>query len=203
LPIVDARFQWKYTLMMTLLGAGTAAVMGSLLYSAQRDTSRLLELAGDRNLQEQVLQGDQRLAAYLVVLVVMLAGMLAAWGLIVTHRISGPVYLAARYLNVLAEGTYPDMRPLRKHDELQHFFVALTGAVGALRARDAARVREVEAALQQVQRASSISDITELRAALKGASGALEVLREGLLRGVGAGEGVAVDHHAELRRRSL
>ncbi|HET6343665.1 MAG TPA: hypothetical protein VFH51_01985, partial [Myxococcota bacterium] len=139
LPIVDARFQWKYAGMMTLLGAGTAAVMGTLLYRAQRDTSRLLELAADRNLQEQVLQADQRLAAYLALLVVVLAGMLAVWGLIVTHRISGPVYLAARYLHVLADGTYPDMRQLRKHDELQHFFAALTAAVGALRARDAAR----------------------------------------------------------------
>ena len=31
LPIVDARFQWKYTLIVTLLGAGTAAIMGGLL----------------------------------------------------------------------------------------------------------------------------------------------------------------------------
>ena len=35
---------------------------------------------------------------------------LAVWGLIVTHRISGPLYIVARYLGVLGSGRYPDMR---------------------------------------------------------------------------------------------
>jgi hypothetical protein len=197
LPIVDARFQWKYTAMMTVLGAGTAAIMGGLLYSAQRDTSRLLELAADRTLQEQVARGDQRLLMYLVLLVVLLAVMLAAWGLIVTHRISGPVYLAARDLNVLAQGGYPNLRPLRKHDELQHFFAALTGAVQALRSRDRERLRLVTAALDQARKGGATAD--ELRGALKATTETLETLRSGLLQSIEAGEPRPPDP-AEQRR---
>ena len=31
-PVVDARFQWKYTMMITAIGASVAMMMGAFLY---------------------------------------------------------------------------------------------------------------------------------------------------------------------------
>ena len=101
IPIVDARFQWKYTLLIMALGVGVTAVMGGLLYRAHMDNTRLLDLDGNAILQEQVIRGDQIFLLYLILSVVLMAMVLAIWGLIVTHRISGPLYLVARYLGVL------------------------------------------------------------------------------------------------------
>jgi len=54
------------------------------------------------------------------------------------------------YLNVLAGGRYPIMRPLRKGDELQRFFETFQGAVDSLRSREveeADTLRDAVAAL--------------------------------------------------------
>ncbi len=151
IPIIDARFQWKYTLIITALGAGITAVMGAFLYRAHADNTRLLELDGQ--LQAQVMRGDLVFLLYLIVLVVVMALALAFWGLVVTHRVSGPLYVIARYLGELAEGRYPDMRPLRKHDELQEFFATFEDAVTALRSRDGAALADIDAALASARAA--------------------------------------------------
>src|SRR5690606_10858206 len=81
------------------------------------------------------------------------------WGLIVTHRISGPLYIVARYLDVMAEGQYPDVRPLRKRDELQELFASFAEAVNSMRSRDVDNLRQLEEALK-------IEDASKMRASV-------------------------------------
>lgn len=144
-PIVDARFQWKYTLLIAALGVGVTAIMGGFLYRAHVTNTRVLELSEELRLQ--VARNDQLFLLYLVLLVVGMAFVLSIWGIIVTHRISGPLYLVARYLGILGGGQYPDMRPLRKRDELQEFFTTFEEAVNQLKARDQSNLAALEAAL--------------------------------------------------------
>ncbi len=152
LPIVDARFQWKYTLIITALGVGVTAVMGAFLYKAHVDNTRLLDLDGNTLLQEQVMRGDQIFLLYLIVAVVVMAVALAFWGLVVTHRISGPLYILERYLGILADGRYPDLRPLRKRDELHEFFAAFEEAVNVLRTRDVGAIKDIEQAIERAKK---------------------------------------------------
>lgn len=147
-PIVDAKFQWKYTLLIAALGVGVTAVMGGFLYHAHVSNTRVLELA-DESLRLEVARNDQVFLLYLVLLVIGMAAILAIWGLIVTHRISGPLYLVARHLGVLGGGQYPDLRPLRKRDELQEFFTTFEEAVNAMKGRDQQLLTAIDAALAQ------------------------------------------------------
>jgi hypothetical protein len=39
-----------------------------------------------------------------------------------THRISGPIYVMSNYIRSIIEGKKPEMRDLRKNDELQEFY---------------------------------------------------------------------------------
>lgn len=151
-PIVDARFQWKYTLLIAALGVGVTAIMGGFLYRAHVTNTRVLELSEELRLQ--VARNDQLFLLYLVLLVVGMAFVLSIWGIIVTHRISGPLYLVARYLGILGGGQYPDMRPLRKRDELQEFFTTFEEAVNQLKARDQSHLQALEAALTAATAAS-------------------------------------------------
>ena len=152
-PIVDARFQWKYTLLIAALGVGVTAIMGGFLYRAHVTNTRVLELANEE-LRLQVARNDQLFLLYLVLLVVGMAFVLSIWGIIVTHRISGPLYLVARYLGILGGGQYPDMRPLRKRDELQEFFTTFEEAVNQLKHRDQSNLAALEAALTAATAAS-------------------------------------------------
>ncbi|MBC7793747.1 MAG: hypothetical protein H7Z43_08565 [Clostridia bacterium] len=152
-PIVDARFQWKYTLLIAALGVGVTSVMGGFLYRAHVSNTRVLELA-DEALRLEVARNDQVFLLYLVLLVVGMAVVLAVWGLVVTHRISGPLYLVARYLGVLGGGQYPDLRPLRKRDELQEFFNTFEEAVNAMKARDHDAMTALDNALAAASQAN-------------------------------------------------
>lgn len=165
LPIIDAQFQWKYTLIVTLLGVGTGAVMGGLLYNAHRANTRLLELGSDPELLQRVEHGDNVFLLYLVLCLLGLAGGLCVWGLVVTHRIAGPMYLAARYIEQMRHGDYPEVRPLRKHDELRHVFNILGALSQKLRERDAAMYKVIDEALTQVRKA--IDNPAQAQGALK------------------------------------
>ena len=169
IPIIDARFQWKYTLLVTALGVGVTTFMGGLLYKAHLDNTRLLDI--DERLREQVIRGDQIFLLYLVVGVVAMAVILSIWGLIVTHRISGPLYLVARYLNVLASGQYPDIRPLRSNDELRELFGSLEDAVATLRARDEASLRAIADVLQGAETEKTRARLAVIHDELKAALG--------------------------------
>jgi hypothetical protein len=174
LPVVDVRFQWKYTLIVTAAGVGLATVMSAFLYRAHMDNTNLLDLSENRLLQEQVVRGDRIFLLYLIALVVVMGLILCFWGLVVTHRISGPLYIVARYLGVLAEGQYPDMRSLRKNDELHDFFAAFEEAVTAMRNRDVQTHRDLEQILAKINEASR----KEPDKALQEARGALERYRD-------------------------
>ncbi len=178
IPIVDARFQWKYTLLVVALGVGVTFVMGGLLYRAHMDNTRLLDL--DQRLQEQVIRGDQIFLLYLVVGIISMAIVLGIWGLIITHRISGPLFIVARYLDVLADRQYPDVRPLRKRDELQAFFGAFEDSVNAMRSRDIEYLEELDKAL-------------ETRGDAEASAKTIEKVRNSLAASLGQDQGVEVE----------
>ncbi len=174
LPIVDARFQWKYTLIIMALGVGLTAVMGGFLYKAHKDNTRLLDLTENPTLQAEVIRSDSIFLLYLIVLVALMGIMLGLWGLVVTHRVSGPLHVVARYLSILASGTYPDLRPLRKRDELHDFFAAFEEAVKAMRDRDVSTLRDLEHALNDAKKGG------DAKAALDGVVRIIERQRDAL-----------------------
>jgi hypothetical protein len=178
IPIVDARFQWKYTLIITALGAGITAIMGAFLFRAHNDNTRLLDLDQNPQLTEQVVHGDQIFLLYLIVLVVVMGLALAFWGLVVTHRVSGPLYVIARYFGELADGRYPDLRPLRRHDELQEFFGSFEDAVTGLRSRDESTLVLIDETLERLR-------VGEPSTRLEVAVTALEKVRRTLLESMG------------------
>ena len=188
-PIVDARFQWKYTLLIMALGVGLTAIMGAFLYKAHIDNTRLLDLAGNQLLQAEVMRGDQIFLLYLIVLIVLMGVGLGFWGLVVTHRVSGPLHVVARYLAAIASGHYPDVRPLRKRDELHEFFSAFEEAVSAMRNRDIMVLRDIDAALADAKKGLE----GDAKRCLETVTKVLQRNKDLLVEAVGAQGGVQVE----------
>lgn len=192
--IVDPRFQWKYTTIIVLLGAGVAALMGAFLYRAYAENTRILDI--DPRYAAEMGRADQIFLLYLIALVVVMAVALGFWGIIVTHRISGPLYILSRYLGVLADGKFPDLRPLRRKDELHDFFNAFADAIAALKAREKSELREIVLALETIDKGLAGSP-DERSAALEQVKGRLEKTRAEILTALGDDEdengGVKVD----------
>ena len=163
--VVDRRFQYKYTLLLSGLGALIALCFGGLMYLAHRDA--LSALAGAQALPEAITQQSRTLIYLMVGLTVLMAAALAMFGLLVTHRVAGPVYVLSHYVGVLSRGRYPMMRKLRRGDELQAFFDQFTQVVDSLRDREAQEADVLEDAVERLSPLATGDEVRELVAQLR------------------------------------
>lgn len=128
--LIQRRFQLKYMLVIVIAGAAIALLFGAIMYQVQLEVADLALPATRASDRERVV------TLLVIVTAIVLAGTLALFGLLLTHRVAGPVFVIGRYLRILGEGRYPLLRPLRQDDELQEFYEAFHEAVDKLRARD-------------------------------------------------------------------
>jgi HAMP domain-containing protein len=158
--VVDRRFQLKYTGLLVLFGGLIMAAFGYAMWREVLINSDLLEgkrieqglLAGKAggvlpmaDFHDALSSADHRMLATILLLSAAVAVILGLLGILITHRIAGPVLVLSRYAEALAEGTYPPMRALRKNDELKDYFELFRRAVERMKERDAAELADLEA----------------------------------------------------------
>jgi methyl-accepting chemotaxis protein len=124
---------------LAAVAGALALVLGVLLWRAYREASELVAL-GDPRADEVVaamLARDDR--ARLMWMGAVLAAVVCALlvlGVIMTHRIAGPVLALARTCRSIAGGSLPRPRPLRRGDLLGGLANDVGAMVDALRARE-------------------------------------------------------------------
>ncbi|NOX57525.1 MAG: methyl-accepting chemotaxis protein [Planctomycetes bacterium] len=167
--IINPAFQWKY---ISLVAGGVfvaSTLMSILLYSMvyYQARERLLHLA-----QSHPLQNTFGLLIFSGAFALVMAGGFAAWTMIITHRIGGPIHVMMNYFADLSNSKIPRVRPLRDKDEFKSFHAAFKRAADSLRCDREAEVKMLGEALelaQQVNEGSNASDgsseelVTKLR----------------------------------------
>ncbi len=147
--LVDRGFQLKYALLMALAGLVVAAVFGVWLHQAHAQATALL--SPDPETRALVARSDRLLLGAFVVIALLLSAALGLLGVVITHRVAGPVFVMGHYLNVLAEGRFPRMRTLRRSDELKLFFQTFLDAVDSLKVREAKHAAVLEDAVRRMR----------------------------------------------------
>jgi methyl-accepting chemotaxis protein len=151
--LVDRGFQLKYAVLLALAGLVVAAVFGLWLHQAHAQAVALL--APDAETRALLARTDATLLAVLGVVALLLAGALGLLGVVITHRVAGPVFVMGHYLRVLSQGRFPRMRTLRRSDELKTFFQAFIEAVEAMKAREARHAGVLEDAVRRMEAAKA------------------------------------------------
>lgn len=142
IPIVDRRFQFKYTGIIFLVAAIVSTALGYFLLDAYMQLNSMIEVSeaiGDRLNTEDA----QRVFALVVGFLVAEVLLLGVAGLLITHRVVGPVFVLHRHLATLTEGTYPTLRPLRANDEFKSTFEAFSETLQMLKDRDEREAKEL------------------------------------------------------------
>jgi hypothetical protein len=147
--LVDRGFQAKYALLFAGAGLVVALVFGLWLHQVHVQATALL--APDAETRALVERSDRILLAAFAAIAVLLAAALGLLGVVVTHRVAGPVFVMGHYLRVLAEGRFPRMRTLRRSDELKEFFRTFLEAIEAMKAREARHAAVLEDAVQRMR----------------------------------------------------
>jgi hypothetical protein len=138
--LIDREFQLKYIFMLTAIGAGSLGLFGVLAWWAH--TAALESGSAAEGVAGMTILWLTGLG------VVGTAVALGLFGLVFTHRVAGPVYVMNLYVEALAAGHYPKLRPLRRYDELKKFFDRFSHAVGRIRAREADEAQLLGQALE-------------------------------------------------------
>jgi hypothetical protein len=161
--VIDRGFQLKYTLTLALVGALVSALFGGMMYLAHLDATRALPDA----VRAELGGAEGALIALTGAMSLLMAAALGLFGVLITHRVAGPVYVMSHYVSVLARGRFPLMRPLRKRDELKNFFERFQDAIEALRQREAAEAATLEQSLASLRALPSSSEVSQVIEALE------------------------------------
>lgn len=140
--LLDRGFQLKYTLVLALVGAASIAFFGALagwVYTP------------DEGVPPGGLAPSETWFWLTVTGALGMAAALGLFGLVFTHRVAGPVYVMNLHLTALASGRYLQLRKLRKHDELRHFFDSFSDAVERIRARESEEAQLLARAVALLQ----------------------------------------------------
>ncbi len=174
--LVDRTFQLKYTLLLVAAGMGVALAFGLWIWQAHLQVSELA--AVDPAIRPIIEASDRNLLVIFVGIAALMAGALGLVGILVTHRVAGPIFVMGHYMSVLAQGRYPRMRTLRHRDELKAFFQNFIEAVGTLKQREARHATVLEEAVERMRAAAGKSP--ELASAIEALESAARERRQAL-----------------------
>ncbi len=95
-------------------------------------------------------------------------------GIVVTHRVAGPIYKMKMNLKAVADGHLRIPTPLRKGDELVEFFEAYRSMVIALRGRQEEEISRIDKAIASLEGKTGAPDLESLQALRRDMKAALD-----------------------------
>jgi methyl-accepting chemotaxis protein len=168
--LVDRRFQLKYAVGLALGGASLCAAFGGAVWLALHQARETLGPEA-----QATLQGTETTVLVLTAfMALVMALVLSLIGLLVSHRVAGPMRVLRGQLRHLAEGGFPRWRPLRSHDELRDVFAEFHATVDALRRRDHEELAALESVLATGSSADARTTLDSLAAAKRARLDGLE-----------------------------
>lgn len=160
--LLDRPFQLKYTGMVVAVATVISVVLGFLEYRASKETSDVIlaqsladpmysEPSLRRALESDFRANDRKVIVRLVVSLGLMIVLLGLTGIVITHKVVGPVYKMKLLFREVIKGRLKIAGKLRKGDELQNFFDVYAQMIEALRQRQASEVAQLDAILAEAQ----------------------------------------------------
>lgn len=153
--------------------AELAAPDNPTLQAALDDSLGEVDAQAEKNLedvrkQKEEIERDRRdLRRLLLVSAVALVVLLLLMGIIITHRIVGPVHKMKRLLRRVSTGRLVVDERLRKGDELEDLFETFLQMTYSLRAMQKARIATLDAALERAKATGASEEVLDGMRALR------------------------------------
>jgi methyl-accepting chemotaxis protein len=163
-------FQLKYTAMVVGVTLIVASVLGILAYrysTGQTQMMAINNMMGPnwsgvveenprlvQDLERYSQEADRKVAVGIISGVLLMTIALGITGILVTHRLVGPVYRLKGWVREVRDGRLrADTGRLRKNDELQDLFESFNEMVVALRAIQEREIAQLDAAIAEARTA--------------------------------------------------
>ena len=172
--LLDVGLQVRYTMTIVIVALAVTAGLGYKMYQATRDISKVIELSGmadpavGAELRGQFAESDKWVLWGIVGFGVVLVFSVSAVGILITHKVAGPLFRIAGFFSRVREsrmGAIPP--PLRKGDELQEFYGSFREMHQALRDGIQSDAHELGLALSALGEAGGGAGVEQARTVLR------------------------------------
>ncbi len=169
--LIYGEFQFHYAGYMALVSAALTAGLGALVFHFNREAARVVDVRaldpGDVEAQTLVQafhRSERNLVIGLIVFGLLLAGVLAIWQIVTTHKVAGPLYYIAHQTRRIRDGFLGTLHPLRRGDMLHGFFETFREMHEAMRERARAEGAQLLRLAERAAAAGQAEVAAELRA---------------------------------------
>lgn len=146
------------------------ALLEAFTTDAKKQDQRLQEQEAQLVAQAESLKSESsslkafqsRMMLTLVGVMVLLVVGIFIVGVVVTHKVAGPIFKMKRMIKDVGEGRLRIPGKLRKGDELVHFFEAFDQMVRSLRARQENEIAMLESAIARLEGKADASELKPL-----------------------------------------
>ncbi len=134
---------------------------------AEVDEQAAKNLADVRRRQQDIASDRHNLKLALVGAGLALIALLTGMGIVITHRIVGPVHKIKRLLRRVSTGRLAIGEHLRRGDELEDLFEAFLQMTYSLRANQSARLKTLDATLHRAEATGAAGEVVDGMRALR------------------------------------
>ena len=138
--LLDLRYQLKFTLTMVGVACALTTALGWVIMSKAHEASRVVQVRAldptddlAQQLVQQMARNDRLMIFVLIGFGFLLSAVLTVYGIIITHKVAGPLFKVTLYLDKIRDGKLGQVYNLRKGDELVEFFEHFKAAHDSLR----------------------------------------------------------------------
>ena len=141
--LLNSSYQLRFTGVIVVISAILTGGLGYFVMSKAHEASRVVSVQAmdpenllAQQLATQFAHNDRILMFVLIGFGFMLSLVLAAYGIVLTHKVAGPLFKIALHLDKIRDGKLGKVYPLRQGDELVEFFGHFKAAHDALRKQE-------------------------------------------------------------------
>lgn len=169
--LLDRKYQLRYTAIMVAISALLTTGLGLIWYRQVREASKIIEVRALASLAEEEVaslgkeierQDNQRLlvlGGFGVLLVLVVTG----YGIVLTHKVAGPMYKISLYMAQLRDGNLGPIGGIRKGDHLHGFFRSFQEMHDGLQERARQDVATLDGAIGQLEADQGAQALEALR----------------------------------------
>jgi len=172
--LLNSSLQLRYTAFIVLISGTLTGALGYFVMSKAREATRVVEVRAmdpsdtiAQDIAAQFAKNDQALLIGLIIFGIVLVLVLTGYGIVMTHKVAGPLFKITTYLDQVRDGNLSPIRALRKGDQLADFFDHFKAAHDALRAREQGDVELLERISKSIGDATLKSEVEKIVAEKK------------------------------------
>ncbi len=117
--VLNRGLQFKYAILLALIGGILASLFSIHIFYFLNENIQVFipNFMEDPEISDLIFREHRKIIVYLVSLTLLLMSILFFFGVIITHRMVGPVMVVRRKMDELSEGNFAIRVRLRKGDE--------------------------------------------------------------------------------------